>query len=273
MTKAKNPKYKLTNETCDVYYNGEFIRLYRIEALRDIDGYPTINVGAKGGFVQSKANLANKGNCWIADDAKVYGTSKVSGNARVTNKSVVIDSKIIEDADVSGNATVVGSNMSGCSSAENDTIIRDSKIFGGTSILHEARILESEIKVNTIGGDAIIDESIIEEEDFSEIIIKDGKFFQADIQGAREFILVPNVGTENGTLTVYPGKNNKVCVSRGCFSGTAEEFLAASVTAHLEESDNEEIYKEYKALIKIGKKRVKKALKKRIILDVSGSME
>ncbi|HEB5591098.1 TPA: hypothetical protein RZD79_002538, partial [Mannheimia haemolytica] len=36
-----------------------------------------------------------------------------------------------------------------------------------------------------------------------------------------------NVGTENGTLTVYNGKDG-LLVTRGCFTGTVEEFLAKS---------------------------------------------
>ena len=58
------------------------------------------------------------------------------------------------------------------------------------------------------------------------------------------------VGTENGTLTVTSGKNGLV-VTRGCFTGTKEEFLSASAAKH-----NEKIQREYRLLIEVAESRI-----------------
>ena len=58
------------------------------------------------------------------------------------------------------------------------------------------------------------------------------------------------VGNENGTLTVTSGKNGLV-VTRGCFTGTKEEFLSASAAKH-----NEKIQREYRLLIEVAESRI-----------------
>lgn len=61
-------KYKLTKET--INYCGT--TLYRIEALKN---FSNVKKGDKGGFVQSKDNLSDEGDCWIYNDAKVMQKS------------------------------------------------------------------------------------------------------------------------------------------------------------------------------------------------------
>ena len=59
-----------------------------------------------------------------------------------------------------------------------------------------------------------------------------------------------NVGSENGTLTVFNGKDGLI-VTRGCFTGTVDEFLAKSAEVHDDKTKNE-----YKLLIKVAKSRI-----------------
>ena len=59
-----------------------------------------------------------------------------------------------------------------------------------------------------------------------------------------------NVGSENGTLTVFNGKNGLI-VTRGCFTGTVDEFLAKSAEVHDDKTKNE-----YKLLIEVAKSRI-----------------
>lgn len=73
-------KYKLTSETTGC--NG-FI-LYRIEALMD---FAKVKKGDKGGFVQSEDNLSHNGDCWVYDNAEVFGNAKVRGDAKVYKNS------------------------------------------------------------------------------------------------------------------------------------------------------------------------------------------
>ncbi|AHG72987.1 phage associated protein [Mannheimia sp. USDA-ARS-USMARC-1261] len=59
-----------------------------------------------------------------------------------------------------------------------------------------------------------------------------------------------NVGTENGTLTVYNGKDGLI-VTRGCFTGTVDGFLAKSAEVH-----DEKTKREYQLLIEVAKSRI-----------------
>ena len=59
-----------------------------------------------------------------------------------------------------------------------------------------------------------------------------------------------NVGSENGTLTVFNGKDGLI-VTRGCFTGTVDEFLSKSAEVHDNKTKNE-----YKLLIEVAKSRI-----------------
>lgn len=58
------------------------------------------------------------------------------------------------------------------------------------------------------------------------------------------------VGTENGVLTVTSGVSGLV-VTRGCFTGSADEFLERSRTVHDDKTHNE-----YRMLIEVAKSRI-----------------
>ena len=62
-----------------------------------------------------------------------------------------------------------------------------------------------------------------------------------------------NVGSENGTLTVFNGKDGLI-VTRGCFVGTVDEFLAKSAEVHDDKTKNE-----YRLLIEVAKSRILEA--------------
>ena len=59
-----------------------------------------------------------------------------------------------------------------------------------------------------------------------------------------------NVGSENGTLTVFNGKSGLI-VTRGFFTGTVDEFLSKSAEEHDDKTRNE-----YKLLIEVAKSRI-----------------
>ena len=63
-----------------------------------------------------------------------------------------------------------------------------------------------------------------------------------------------HVGTENGTLTVYNGRDNTLLCTRGCFSGTVDEFLTKSAAVH-----DGRIRHEYKLLIEVARSRIESA--------------
>ena len=75
----------------------------------------------------------------------------------------------------------------------------------------------------------------------------------AQVSGNNAVVWFSNVGTENGTLTVYCGKNGLIA-TRGCFTGSVEEFLAKSAEVH-----DEKTKREYELLIEVARSRLEEA--------------
>ena len=80
--------------------------LYRIRALKE---FGNVKVGDVGGFVGSERNLSQYGNCWVADDARVYDEALVSGDARVFGRARIYgQARVSDKGQVLGNAQVFG---------------------------------------------------------------------------------------------------------------------------------------------------------------------
>lgn len=73
----------------------------------------------------------------------------------------------------------------------------------------------------------------------------------AFVYSEEDLVWFSNVGTEQGTLTVYKSKDGSLLANRGCFSGTVDEFLAKSAKVH-----NDRIKREYRLLIEVAKSRL-----------------
>ena len=78
----------------------------------------------------------------------------------------------------------------------------------------------------------------------------------AQVYGNALIVWFSHVGSENGTLTVYNAKDNTIEVTRGCFKGTINEFLAAS-----EKNHDEQTHLEYRLLIEVAYMRITRAQK------------
>ena len=95
-------KYVLTEETKRV--DGKL--LHRIKAIRDLNN---VKEGDLGGFIETEGNLSHGGNCWVYDEAKVFGNARVYDNAVVfNNASVCSDVHVYGNAAVYDNAKVGG---------------------------------------------------------------------------------------------------------------------------------------------------------------------
>jgi len=86
--------------------------LVQIKALKNF-GY--VKAGDLGGYIEQESNLSQKDDCWVADNAKVYGNAevqycaKVSGNAEVRENARIYGyAKIYEHAEIYGKAEVSG---------------------------------------------------------------------------------------------------------------------------------------------------------------------
>ena len=145
-------------------------------------------------------------------DQSLYGNAWVYGNAQVYG-----DAEVYGNAQVYGNARVYGdAEVSG-----------NAQVYGDAGVSGNARVYGNA----WVSGNARVR---------SYAVISECKM----IFGAS------NVGSENGTLTVFNGKDGLI-VTRGCFTGTVDEFLAKSAEVHDDKTKNE-----YKLLIEVAKSRI-----------------
>ena len=212
--KEQQKKYELTDEFIE-HWNGK--KLYRIRALVS---FGVVVAGQLGGFVESEKNLDQSlsGNAWVYGNAWVSGNARVYGNARVSGDAWVYGNAwVYGDAEVSGNAWVYG----------NAWVSGNAWVYGNAWVSGNARVYGNA----WVYGDARVR---------SYAVISERKMI----------FWATNVGSENGTLTVFNGENGLI-VTRGCFVGTVDEFLAKSAEVHDDKTKNE-----YKLLIEVAKSRI-----------------
>ena len=103
-------KYELLKNNF-IEYKGR--KLYRIKALKS---FSDIKCGDIGGYVENGKNLSQNGNCWIYNNAKVYGDGRVfdnaiiKDNAEVFDNASVLDNAIIQDNAICFNNSVIYKN-------------------------------------------------------------------------------------------------------------------------------------------------------------------
>ena len=108
--------------------------LYRIKALKD---FYDVKKGDIGGYIQSENNLSQLGDCWIYDNAKVYGNAVVVGNAKVCDYA-----RVHNNARVFGNAII----------RDNVVVRGDARVFGN-AIIRDNAVVRGEV---CIWGNAMI---------------------------------------------------------------------------------------------------------------------
>lgn len=147
-------KYRLTEESKTFYIGSSSTTLYRIQAIKDFD---YVKTGELGGWVESEDNLSHEKDCWVFDEAMVYGNAKiedyafiggnasVSGNARLSgfakavgSPSIYGNAKIYDRACISGKAEVFG-NVRICGGAK---IFDSAMVNNNAFVSEEARIYE-----------------------------------------------------------------------------------------------------------------------------------
>ena len=171
--------------------------LYRIRALKD---FSNVNSGDLGGYICDYENLSQYGDAWVSCNAWVYGDALVSGDARVSgNARVSGDARVYDDAWVSGNALVSGNaRVSG-----NAWVYGNALVSGNAWVYGDARVY----------GDALVSGD-------------------AKVYGQISIITILDIGRERGCLTMHLDSKIGVRVTRGCFTGTIEEFLSAVEKTH-----------------------------------------
>ncbi|MDD0824621.1 polymer-forming cytoskeletal protein [Mannheimia sp. AT1] len=134
------------------------------------------------------------------------------------------NAQVYGDACVYGNARVFG-NAQVYSDA---CVYGNARVFGNAQVYSDARVSgNAQVFGNAqVYGDACVDSE-------------------------KSLVWFSKVGRENGTLTVYKSKTGELLASRGCFSGTVEEFLRESAKVH-----DEKIKREYELLIEVARSRI-----------------
>lgn len=78
-------KYSIVKED-SIEFNGH--TLYRIRAERDIPEH-WVTKGDIGGYIEKEDNLSQEGDCFVNNNAKVYGESKFTNEAYACGDAVV----------------------------------------------------------------------------------------------------------------------------------------------------------------------------------------
>lgn len=247
--------------------------LQRIRAITHIEIH-NIKPGDLGGYIESSKNL--DGNAWVFNNAWVYGNARVYGNAIVSGAAQVFgnalvcgDALICDNARVYGNAQVFGNaqisgNAGVYSGAQvfgnalvsgNAGVYGGAQVFGNALVSGDAQIFDNAQvfnRANVYGNAWVFGNAIVcgNSRVFGDVSVcgdalinEDGLIFWAS-----------KVGSENGTFTAYNTASGGIEVTRGCFRGSIEEFLAASRAKH-----DDVIHNEYRLLCEVAISRINRA--------------
>ena len=206
-------KYKLTKENISYFSR----TLYRIEALKD---FGNVKKGDKGGYVESEYNLSQEGDCWIFDNAKVYGYAEVYNNALVFgNAEVWCNAKVYGKALVYNNAFVYDNALvfGNAYVSDNAEVSGKAKVFGNAKISDSAKVY----------NDAQVSDN-------AEICS------DAEIKNSSDYIVFKNWWS-SGRYFTWTRSNNMWKV--GCFYGTGEKLIKKAY------KDSELSGREYKRVV------------------------
>ena len=139
-------KYKMTEETTKVYHT----TLYRIQAVKDFDTiFGMVHAGDKGGFIQEEKNLAQDGNCWIFDNAKVCFGGIVKDDACIKDNTSVSNGAIVEkSAKMFNNSSAVNSKVTDNATLKDRAIVICECVISGNVVIGD----RAELDECTIGG-------------------------------------------------------------------------------------------------------------------------
>ena len=140
-----------------------------------------------------------------------------------------LDQSLSGNAWVSGNARVSG----------NAWVSGNARVYGDAWVYGDARVYGDA----WVSGDAWV---------YGDAQVSGNAWVRsyAVISERKMIFWASNVGSEYGTLTVFNGKDGLI-VTRGCFTGTVDEFLSKSAEVHDDKTKNE-----YKLLIEVAKSRI-----------------
>jgi len=141
-------KYTLTSETTT---NFDGTTLYRIKALRN---FGCIEKGWLGGFVEKESNLSHEGDCWIFDNAMVFGNAHVCCDAQVRDCAMVFDyAQICDNVFIFDNAKVFGEAV-----LHEDVTVKDFARVSGQVVINGAMLIGDDSCITSPMKDKLTEE-------------------------------------------------------------------------------------------------------------------
>lgn len=200
-------KYKLTDITME--FEGRI--LYRIKALKD---FSDVKKGDLGGWIQSKENLSQEGNCWIYDEAMCMDYARVCDNCTMRDFSAMFNNSRMHD-----NAVMVDNTM-----AFDCSTMWDNSIMFGNSKRFENSVMRGDSKIHdcsTISGHS---EMLGESELYGDSKLKEEeKLFGKLVSEADKFV---DINNSKGRIVTGVLKNGKILYNIGCQNEiTKETFI------------------------------------------------
>lgn len=207
-------KYKIIESTA-IEYEGH--KLYRIEALRD---FANVKKGDRGGYVETENNLSHEGNCWIYNDAKVYGRARVFEDALIWRNS-----EVFNHAEVHGKAQIWGNaEVHGYSKVYDNAEVTDraqvfglAKVFGNATLSNQAEVYaEAQVYGNAmVYGFAKV---------YGSAVVGNNAEIKgvAKISKTMDYYVGKNIWS-SGRFFTYTRSNRMWAV--GCFYGTSKELI------------------------------------------------
>ena len=113
-------KYEFTKDI--IRHNGH--TLHRIKALKD---FLTVKKGDLGGWIEREYNLSQESDCWVFNEAKVYGNARISRDSYIYNNVEVFGrAKVYDNVEITNNVKV----YEDAEIYKDVQIIQNSKIHG-----------------------------------------------------------------------------------------------------------------------------------------------
>jgi len=139
-------KYEFTGEKIEL---DDGRKLHRIRALKDFNG---VKKGQLGGFIESEDCLSHERQCWVGDDAKVYGKSSISLDVRVLDNAEVYCSNVSGCSMIKGSAQVADSTIEDSAIISDDAYVFGSLIYGRAQVYNNARLIgrDKSVKVGNL---------------------------------------------------------------------------------------------------------------------------
>lgn len=224
-------KYELLKENT-IIHNG--VTLYQIVATRDFG--TNVEMGELGGWVENETNLSHYGDCWITDNAKVYGKAKVKKNAIISGSAEIKDAEITDYVKIGGYVKVHGGLISGWSEINGEVVISGNvHIYEHATIYGQASISGYSKITGTVGDNAIVRGLAY--------ISNNAKILgDAVIERTDQYIVIEPVSPIGDTLTIIPDQDI-ICTED--FKGTKKEFINAVIERH----GNDKRSKRYIAIV------------------------